>query len=126
MKNLEINNFEQYFSKNVRTYYILASLAIITAYIVDTILFYSKLNAVVLSINLISITTIVMFFAFGFFKKIKISTSYLFIIYSTILGLFFAYSYDLLYRELLANFVIRNIIIFPIFIFSVGLLTRSK
>ena len=120
------NQFSKFFAKNVKMLYIFASFAVLAGYIVDTIMFFNKFTTVVLIINFSVITLITLFLILGLSKKMTISKSYLVIIYSTFLGLFIAYFYDIMRGALLTHLFVRNIIIFPMIIFSIGFIVNKK
>ncbi|MCF6269419.1 MAG: HAMP domain-containing histidine kinase [Melioribacteraceae bacterium] len=124
MKSIAENSFKQYFSKNIKALYIFTSSIILLGYLLDTVLFISKMSIVV--INLSVILLVLFFFTLGLMKKIEISSSYLLIIYSTLLGLFSAFSYNILTSSIITHLLIQNLILLPLLIFSVGFIVSKK
>ena len=126
MAHQEDSNFHDFFSQNVKILYVFASFAVLIGYVVDTILFFDKFTSVVLTINISVIAIIILFLFLGLSKKMTIKISYLVIIYSTFLGLFLAYIYDIMQGDLISHLLFRNIIIFPMIIFSIGFIVDKK
>ena len=126
MAQQQENQFNQFFAKNVKMLYIVASFAVLVGYLIDTIMFFNKFTTVVLIINFSVITLIPLFLFLGLSKKMTISKSYLVIIYSTFLGLFLAYFYDIMEGALLTHLLVRNLIVFPMIIFSIGFIVSKK
>ena len=126
MAHKEDSNFHDFFSKNIKTLYILVSFVVLVGYAFDTILFFDKFKFVVLTINISVITLIILFLFLGLSKRITIRISYLVIIYSTFLGLFSAYFYDVLQGALISHLLVRNFIVFPLIIFSIGFIVDKK
>lgn len=126
MAHQEDSNFHDFFSKNIKILYILGSFALLVGYAIDTILLFDRFRFVILTINISVIALIILFLFLGLSKRITIRISYLVIIYSTFLGLFSAYFYDVLQGALISHLLVRNFIVFPMIIFSIGFIVDKK
>ncbi len=126
MKFLPENNFNLYFSKNIKILYIFTSSIILLGFLIDTTLFFNKFSIIVISFNLVVITIVSIFLILGLLKKIELNKSYLLIIYSTFIGLFAIYTYEILTGSLITHLLVRNLILIPMLIFTVGFIVNKK
>ncbi|MBU0472848.1 MAG: HAMP domain-containing histidine kinase [Bacteroidetes bacterium] len=120
------NHLIQYFAHNIKRLYVFASIAIILSYLVDTVMLFNRLSPFVIGVNIFIIVIISLFLILGLSNKITIAHSYLTIIYVTFLGLFLAYFYAILNGTFVTHFFVRNFIIFPVLIFTVGFIVNEK
>lgn len=126
MALVERNEFNNCFARSISYLYILTVFAILTGATIDIILFYNQFASFVLIVDTLIILAILVLFTLGIFKIIQLSVSFLGITYITVTGLFIVASYDIMFGSLIANLFVRDIIAFPLLIFTIGFVVSRK
>lgn len=126
MQSRKENNSKNHFSENVEVLYIFSSSAILLGFIADIITYFDNFDPFVLIVTFSILISIIILFILGLLGKLEISKSFLGMVYLTFLGLFIVYIYDIMTEILLTHLLIRNFIIFPIVLFSIGFIVNKK
>ena len=125
IRSSEKASFQRYFSEVIKKIYIFASVAIILGFSLDIYFYFNQFTFVAVLIKILVVVFISIISILGLYKN-KIDSSFLIIMYLTILGFFSAYFYDVFNEVLMLNLFIRNIISFPLMILAVGIIVSRK
>ena len=115
-----------YFPKNVRHLFIFATCAILSGYVLDTIVFYDVFSRFINIINAIVFATNLIILLLVLNNKVNIEIGYLIIIYTTLSGILVVSIYDLFNGALITHLLVRNIILFPLVIYTIGFVVNKK
>ena len=117
---------EKFFSKNIQNLFVFSVFTILAGFISDLILFYDLFDSFLITMSVIAVVMNSSLLILVLTKHVKLKIGYIFVVYISLLILFIISIYDLLNKGLITHLLVRDVLLFPLVIFSIGFIVSKR
>ena len=119
------NIFREYFSREINILYLIGSVSTFVGFLID-LLFSENSSLPVTTINVASAIMVLSCILLKYFKVVSIQTSYTIMTFLTFLAFYLIYAFKITNSESIAIIFIRDLVVYPLFIISLGFIAGKK